>query len=171
MEHPFKCLIWVLYGFLSVCLIKMVSSMMLFLALNVVKNTRQKYVTLCRRLTEFGQITRWEHLSVEAIYKWDAWLHSQEVTLTENQARAGVESAYLGYKAVESYHKCLRAMLNRQTTDVSIAYLNAMLDRERVNDWFTRFCAGAVCVAVPISILYIITQKFYQEAMSGSVKG
>jgi arabinogalactan oligomer/maltooligosaccharide transport system permease protein len=49
--------------------------------------------------------------------------------------------------------------------------LNAMLDRERVNDWFTRFCAGAVCVAVPISILYIITQKFYQEAMSGSVKG
>jgi arabinogalactan oligomer/maltooligosaccharide transport system permease protein len=49
--------------------------------------------------------------------------------------------------------------------------LYAMLDRERVNDWFTRFCAGAVCVAIPISILYIITQKFYQEAMSGSVKG
>ena len=49
--------------------------------------------------------------------------------------------------------------------------LYSMLDRERVNDWFTRFCAGAVCVAIPISILYIITQKFYQEAMSGSVKG
>ena len=80
---------------------------------NVVKNTRQKYVTLCRRLTEFGQITRWEHLSVEAIYKWDAWLRVQDNELTTNQKAAGVEQAKLGDKAVESYHKGLRAMLNR----------------------------------------------------------
>ena len=81
--------------------------------LNVVKNTRQKYVTLCRRLTEFGQITRWEHLSVEAIYKWDAWLRVQNNELTTNQKAAGVEQKKLGDKAVESYHKGLRAMLNR----------------------------------------------------------
>ena len=81
--------------------------------LDVVKNTRQKYVTLCRRLTEFGQITRWEHLSVEAIYKWDAWLRVQDNELTTNQKDAGVEQAKLGDKAVESYHKGLRAMLNR----------------------------------------------------------
>ena len=81
--------------------------------LDVVKNTRQKYVTLCRRLTEFGQITRWEHLSVEAIYKWDAWLRVQDNELTTNQKAAGVEQAKLGDKAVESYHKGLRAMLNR----------------------------------------------------------
>jgi integrase len=70
-------------------------------------------VTLCRRLTEFGQITRWEHLSVEAIYKWDAWLRVQDNELTTNQKAAGVEQAKLGDKAVESYHKGLRAMLNR----------------------------------------------------------
>ena len=81
--------------------------------LDVVKNTRQKYMTLCRRLTEFGQITRWEHLSVEAIYKWDAWLRVQDNELTTNQKAAGVEQAKLGDKAVESYHKGLRAMLNR----------------------------------------------------------
>lgn len=81
--------------------------------LDVVKNTRQKYVTLCRRLTEFGQITRWEHLSVESIYKWDAWLRVQDNELTTNQKAAGVEQAKLGDKAVESYHKGLRAMLNR----------------------------------------------------------
>ena len=46
-----------------------------------------------------------------------------------------------------------------------------MLDMDHINQWFTRFCAGAVCVAIPISVLYIITQRFYQEAMSGSVKG
>ena len=47
----------------------------------------------------------------------------------------------------------------------------SMLEREYVTRWFTRFCAGAVLVAVPISVLYIITQKFYQEAMAGGVKG
>ena len=46
-----------------------------------------------------------------------------------------------------------------------------MLEMEFVNNWVTRFCAGAVVVAIPISILFIITQKFYQEAMSGAVKG
>ena len=46
-----------------------------------------------------------------------------------------------------------------------------MLEMEFVNSWFPRFCAGAVLVAVPISILFIYTQKFYQEAMAGGVKG
>ena len=46
-----------------------------------------------------------------------------------------------------------------------------MLKMDSINSYFTQFCAGAVVVAVPISILFIITQRFYQEAMSGSVKG
>ena len=46
-----------------------------------------------------------------------------------------------------------------------------MLEMEYIGGWFTRFCAGGVLVAIPISILFIITQKFYQEAMGGAVKG
>lgn len=46
-----------------------------------------------------------------------------------------------------------------------------MLEKEYVNDYFTRFCAGAVLISIPIATLYMITQRFYQEAMSGSVKG
>lgn len=53
---------------------------------------------------------------------------------------------------------------------VSIGLFN-MLEKEYVDTWFVRFCAGAVLVALPISILYIFTQRFYQEAMSGGVKG
>lgn len=53
---------------------------------------------------------------------------------------------------------------------VSIGLWN-MLEKEYVERWFTRFCAGSVLVAIPISLLFIVTQKFYQEAMSGSVKG
>ena len=47
----------------------------------------------------------------------------------------------------------------------------SMLEKEYVYTWFVRFCAGAVLVSIPIAILFIFTQKFYQEAMSGSVKG
>jgi arabinogalactan oligomer/maltooligosaccharide transport system permease protein len=46
-----------------------------------------------------------------------------------------------------------------------------MLEMEYIGNWFTRFCAGAVLVAIPITILFMITQRFYQEAMSGAVKG
>ena len=54
---------------------------------------------------------------------------------------------------------------------VSIGLYSLLNSKEYVSTWFTRFCAGAVLVAVPISILYIYTQRFYQEAMAGGVKG
>ena len=53
---------------------------------------------------------------------------------------------------------------------VSIGLFN-MLEKEYVEVWFVRFCAGAVLVSIPISILYLLTQKMYQEAMGGAVKG
>ena len=59
---------------------------------------------------------------------------------------------------------------NAKYYTVSIGLWN-MLEKEYVRDWFTRFCAGAVLVSIPISVLFIYTQKFYQEAMGGAVKG
>lgn len=53
---------------------------------------------------------------------------------------------------------------------VSIGLFN-MLEKEYVDTWFVRFCAGAVLVSIPIAALFMITQKFYQEAMGGAVKG
>ena len=59
---------------------------------------------------------------------------------------------------------------NSKYFTVSIG-LWSMLEKEYSYKWFTRFCAGAVLVSIPIAILFLYTQKFYQEAMSGSVKG
>jgi arabinogalactan oligomer/maltooligosaccharide transport system permease protein len=56
------------------------------------------------------------------------------------------------------------------TYTVSLGLWN-MLEKEYITQWFARFAAGAVCVAVPIAILFIFMQKFYQESMSGAVKG
>ena len=53
---------------------------------------------------------------------------------------------------------------------VSIGLFN-MLEKEYVDVWFVRFCAGAVLVSIPIAVLYLLTQKMYQEAMGGAVKG
>ncbi|MCQ9351873.1 sugar ABC transporter permease [Corynebacterium sp. 153RC1] len=46
-----------------------------------------------------------------------------------------------------------------------------MLEKEYIYDWFARFAAGAVCVSIPIALLFIVMQRYYQDSMSGSVKG
>lgn len=47
-----------------------------------------------------------------------------------------------------------------------------MLEREHLYEYFTRFCAGAVLVAIPITLLFIKIQKFYVEGVTGgAVKG
>lgn len=50
--------------------------------------------------------------------------------------------------------------------------LYRMLEREHIYEYFTRFCAGAVLVAIPITLLFIKIQKFYVEGVTGgAVKG
>lgn len=46
-----------------------------------------------------------------------------------------------------------------------------MLEKEYIDVWYTSFAAGAVLVSIPIAILFLMTQKFYVEGMSGAVKG
>ena len=50
--------------------------------------------------------------------------------------------------------------------------LYRMLDKSLINTYFTQFCAGGVLVSIPISILFVIMQKFYVEGVTGgAVKG
>ncbi|MBP3414215.1 MAG: sugar ABC transporter permease [Clostridia bacterium] len=50
--------------------------------------------------------------------------------------------------------------------------LYTMLSREFIDIYFTRFAAGAVCIAIPITLLFISLQKYYVEGITGgSVKG
>lgn len=54
---------------------------------------------------------------------------------------------------------------------VAIGLFN-MLEKSLINTYFTQFCAGGVVVSIPISILFIIMQKFYVEGVTGgAVKG
>ena len=45
--------------------------------------------------------------------------------------------------------------------------IRGWLDRELINGYFARFCAGGVLVSVPIVILFLIMQKFYVTGITG----
>lgn len=46
-----------------------------------------------------------------------------------------------------------------------------MLEKEYINSWYTNFAAGAVLISIPIAIVFLMTQRFYADGMSGAVKG
>ena len=50
--------------------------------------------------------------------------------------------------------------------------LFSMVDKVNRNRYYAQFCAGGVIVSIPISILFIIMQRFYVEGVTaGGVKG
>ena len=80
---------------------------------NIANNTRLHYLTVARRLLEFGKMVRWEQLTVDNIYAWDVWLRHQEVPLTKNQKAAGMEPQMISSDSVYNYHKYLKATINK----------------------------------------------------------
>lgn len=46
-----------------------------------------------------------------------------------------------------------------------------MLEKEYIDKWYTCFAAGAVCISIPIAILFVFMQRYYSDGLSGAVKG
>ncbi len=59
---------------------------------------------------------------------------------------------------------------NAQYYTVAIG-LWRMLEKEYIDNWYTAFAAGAVCISIPIAIVFLSTQKFYVNGLGGAVKG
>ena len=60
---------------------------------------------------------------------------------------------------------------NYQNYTVALG-LYQMLARENIDAYFTRFCAGAVLIAIPITLLFIKMQKYYVSGITaGGAKG
>ena len=60
---------------------------------------------------------------------------------------------------------------NKDYYTVSIG-LWKMLEKEYIDNWYTSFAAAAVCISIPISILFFIMQRYYSEGLTGgAVKG
>lgn len=60
---------------------------------------------------------------------------------------------------------------NYQKYTVAVG-LYQMLSREMIDKYFTQFAAGAMLIAVPVTVLFIALQRFYVEGVTGgAVKG
>lgn len=59
------------------------------------------------------------------------------------------------------------------TADKTVALgLFTLVDKVNRNRYFAQFCAGGVLVSIPISVLFVLMQRFYVEGVTaGSVKG
>lgn len=66
-----------------------------------------------------------------------------------------------------------KLMLGHDVKNFTIAIgLYGMLSKENLPRYFSQFCAGGILISIPISILFIIMQKYYVEGVtSGSTKG
>lgn len=67
------------------------------------EGTMRHYQTLVLRLQQYKQLFNWQDLTVENLYKWDAWLH---------QLR-GWDGKTISDGGVYNYHKCMKAMVQR----------------------------------------------------------
>ncbi|MCL1963958.1 MAG: sugar ABC transporter permease [Firmicutes bacterium] len=60
---------------------------------------------------------------------------------------------------------------NYQNYTIAVG-LFRMIERENIYNYYTRFCAAAILVAVPIMLLFIKMQKYYVSGVTGgAVKG
>lgn len=82
--------------------------------LGVSEGTLKHYYPLVTRLTQFGKMTRWQDVTIENIYNFDAWLHGQKKHLGQgDKMRRGIEKESLSDAGIYNYHKCLKALLAR----------------------------------------------------------
>jgi integrase len=81
--------------------------------LNIGSGTRRRYDTLIRRMEEYGELTAWNDLTVENIYKFDRWLHQRKKAQSNGDIQAGREAECIGDAAVYNYHRTLKHLLSR----------------------------------------------------------
>ena len=77
------------------------------------EGTVKHYQTMLTRLNDFNTIRRWKDLTVENIYKWDAYLHTIPKPQSDGEIKAGKPTETISDSAIFNYHKCLKALLNR----------------------------------------------------------
>jgi integrase len=81
--------------------------------LKIKDGTRERYYVTARRMREYGGLMRWDDLTVENLYKWDAYLHGIKKPISNGDVQAGSDGGCIGDAAVYNYHRTLRSLLSR----------------------------------------------------------
>lgn len=87
--------------------------------LDVVEGTKKHYRTLVKKLNEYGKMMAWRDVSAESIILFDAWVRCGGVGTQScnvdfaKQGFSGNGEKKISSAGVWTYHKCLKALLNR----------------------------------------------------------
>ena len=87
--------------------------------LDVVEGTKKHYRTLTKRMSQYGKLGSWRDVSAESVLMFDAWLRDCGNNLEGcNVEFANRDFPYVRRKKISAagiwtYHKCLKALLNR----------------------------------------------------------
>jgi integrase len=81
--------------------------------LKIKDGTRERYYVTARRMREYGGLMRWDDLTVENLYKWDAYLHGIKKPMSNGEVQSGSDGGCIGDAAVYNYHRTLRSLLSR----------------------------------------------------------
>ena len=105
---------------------------------------------------------------IDGASKWETFIHitlpmsKPIITHTLLTAFMGPWTDYIFAKVI----------MGQDTKYYTIAIgLWTMLEKEYIQTYYTQFYAGCVLISIPISILFLMTQKCYVEGVSGAVKG
>lgn len=105
---------------------------------------------------------------IDGATKWDTFLH---ITIP-------MSKPIITYTLITSFmgpwvdYIFAKVIMGNETPYYTIAIgLWTMLEKEYVEYYYTQFYAGCVVISIPISILFMLTQKCYVEGVSGAVKG
>lgn len=81
--------------------------------LDISEGTRKHYRTTEDRLNEFGQFRTWNDITAAKIYEFDAFLHGLRKPQSMAARLAGLKPVRLSDAGIYTYHKNLKALLNR----------------------------------------------------------
>ncbi len=105
---------------------------------------------------------------IDGATKWDTFLH---ITIP-------MSKPIITYTLITSFmgpwvdYIFAKVIMGNDTPYYTIAIgLWTMLEKEYIEIYYTQFYAGCVIISIPISILFMLTQKCYVEGVSGAVKG
>ena len=105
---------------------------------------------------------------IDGATKWDTFWHVT-VPLSKPIITYTLLTAFMGPWVDYIFAKVI---LGQDIEYYTIAIgLWTMLEKEYVEYYYTQFYAGCVIISIPISILFLLTQRCYVESMGGSVKG
>lgn len=105
---------------------------------------------------------------IDGATKWDTFIHVT-IPMSKPIITYTLITTFMGPWVDYIFAKVIMGNDTRYYT-IAIG-LWTMLEAEYVEYYYTQFYAGCVLISIPISILFLLTQKCYVEGVSGAVKG